>query len=168
MKRLVVVVLLSVSLLVVPAAAQTTNTAVVAGQSVGTVRIGGNISDAVAAFGVLYDRDDADKYHLYDWPLRPFFVIAEKEGGKIVLILIHLSDAYKTDKGSITAGTERASVEVAYGKEFAPDEDDRSLTMIYDPQGIAFDIAKSGVMSGRVARIIVFVPGQWKQITGGI
>jgi len=92
-------------------------------------------------------------------------VVAEKESGKVVLVLIQLSDSYKTDKGGLTAGSDRELVEAAYGKEYATDEGQRTITLIYDAQGIAFDLGKSGVLTGRVMSIIIFVPGQWKAIT---
>jgi hypothetical protein len=163
----VAVALLCVGLLSVPATADN-GAAIVAGQSAAGIRIGSSVDDAIAVLGKMYDKDDIDKYAIYDWPLKPFLVIAEKEASKVVLILVQLNDSYKTDKGDISAGSDQASVEAVYGKEFTPDEDSRSLTMIYDALGIAFDIGKSGVMSGRVSRIIIFVPGQWKQITGGL
>lgn len=168
MKRTVVLALVCVGLVSLSGTAQSGDSAIVAGQSAAGIRIGGAVTDAITALGNFYDRDEGEKYVIYDWPLRPFLVIAEKENSKVVLVLIQLSDTYKTDKGDITGGSDRTAVETSYGKEFVPDEDGRSLTMIYDVQGIAFDISKAGVMSGRVSRIIVFVPGQWKQITGGL
>ncbi len=164
MIRIVVVGLLSLALLAHPASAQN-GSHIIAGQAAGGVRVGGTVADAIGVLGSVYDRSDRDKFTVLDWPLKPFLLIAEKESTKIVLVLIQLSDAYKTDKGGVTAGTERSMVEEIYGKEFATDEDQRTFTLIYDPQGIAFDIGKSGVMSGKVMSIIIFAPGQWKTIT---
>jgi len=95
-------------------------------------------------------------------------VVTEKESGRIVLCVIVLSDVYRTDRGNITGGSERAAVEAAYGAGFTTEEDESSTTLVYDGQGIAFDIGKRGAMSGRVVQIVVFVPGQWKAITGGL
>ncbi len=164
MIRLVASVLVGVALFALPAAAQNGST-VVAGQSAAGVRVGAHINDALIVLGPVSDKTDREKYSVYDWPLKPFLVVAEKESGKVVLVLIQLSDAYKTDKGGLTGGSDRELVEAAYGKEYATDEDQRTTTLIYDAQGIAFDIGKSGVMMGRVMSIIVFVPGQWKAIT---
>jgi len=146
------------------------NTSIVAGQHVAGVRLGGSANDAISAFGNLYNQAESrsGKYTLYEWPLRPFVVIAEKESGRIVLCVIVLSDTYRTDRGNLAGGSERAAVEAAYGTEFTTEEDESSVTMIYDAQGIAFDIGKRGAMSGRVLQIVVFVPGQWKAITGGL
>jgi hypothetical protein len=159
--------LVVVALAGVPASAQTSSV-IVAGQSAGGIRVGGQVDEAIRLLGDLYDRSDRDKYSIYDWPLRPFLLIAEKDSGKIVFVLVQLSDAYRTDKGSLTGGSERAAVEAAYGSEFTADEDQRSITLIYDSLGIAFDIGKFGVMRGRVMAIMVFVPGQWKQIVEGL
>ncbi len=156
-----------VALAGVPAAAQTSS-AIVAGQSAGGIQVGGQVDEAVRLLGDLYDKADREKYSIYDWPLRPFLLIAEKDSGKVVFVLIQLSDAYRTDKGGLTGGSERAAVEAAYGSEFTTDEDSRSITLIYDSLGIAFDIGKFGVMRGRVMAIMVFVPGQWKQIVEGL
>ena len=170
MRRVLWAGMLTLALLATPVFAQTTSTAIVAGQHVGGIRVGGNATDAVSAFGSLYNRAESrsGKFALYEWPLRPFVVIAEKESGKIVLLVVVLNDTYRTDRGSVTGGTERATVESAYGREFTTEEDQTSITLIYDPQGIAFDIGKVGALSGRVVQIIVFVPGQWKAITDGL
>lgn len=154
------------ALLTGPVYAQGAGT-IVAGQQIGGVRIGGSVTDAVSVAGSLYNQVDSKsgKYTLYEWPLRPFIMIAEKESGRIVLVVVTLSDAYQTDKGSVTGGSERAAVEAAYGREFTAEEDETSTTMVYDPQGIAFDVGKRGAMSGRVTQIIVFTPGRWKAIT---
>ncbi|MDQ7843093.1 MAG: hypothetical protein QN141_01975 [Armatimonadota bacterium] len=162
-------VLVVLALLGEPAFAQA-NTTISAGVHVAGVRIGGVASEAIAAFGSLYNQADSrsGKYTLYEWPLRPFVVITEKESGRIVLCVIVLSDLYRTDKGNITGGSERAAVEAAYGREFTTEEDESSTTLVYDGQGIAFDIGKRGAMSGRVVQIVVFVPGQWKAITQGL
>ncbi len=159
--------LLVVALASVPAAAQV-SPVIVAGQVAGGIRVGGSVDDAVRLLGDLYDKTDREKYSIYDWPLRPFLLIAERETGKIVFVLVQLSDAYRTDKGDLTGGSERAAVEAAYGSEFTTDEDQRSVTLIYDSLGIAFDIGKFGVMRGRVMAIMVFVPGQWKAIVEGL
>jgi hypothetical protein len=142
--------------------------AVVAGQAAGGIRVGGDVNDAMGILGPVLNRSERDKYAVYDWPFNPFLVVAEKENGKVVLVLIQLSDLYKTDKGSLTGGSERALVETTYGKEFTTDENQRTQTMVYDAQGIAFDIGKSGVLSGKVMSIIVFVPNQWKAITASL
>ena len=162
--------LLLASLLAGHALAQPANTGIVAGQHIGGVRVGAPAADAVAAFGSIYNQVDSrsGKYTLYEWPLRPFVAVAEKESGRIVLLVVVLSDLYRTDKGGITGGSERAAVEAAYGAEFTTEEDQSSVTLVYDPQGIAFDIGKVGAMAGRVVQIIVFVPGQWKAITEGL
>lgn len=146
------------------------STSIVAGQQAAGVKVGGNVSEAFTSFGSLYNKADSrsGKYTLYEWPLRPFVVIAEKESGKVLLVVIVLSDNYRTDKGSVTGGTERATVESSYGKEFTTDEDQSSITLIYDAQGIAFDIGKVGVMAGRVTQIVIFPAGQWKSITEGL
>lgn len=162
--RLVAVVLLGLALFTLPAAAQNGST-VVAGESAGGVRLGALINDVLTVLGPVNDKADREKYSVYDWPLKPFLVIAEKESGKVVLVLIQLSDTFKTNKGGLTGGSDREMVEATYGKEYSTNEDQRTITLIYDAQGIAFDIGKNGVMMGRVMSIIVFVPGQWKSIT---
>ncbi len=156
-----------VTLLGLPAFAEN-GTVVVAGQAAGGIRVGGDVNDAMGILGPVLNRSERDKYAVYDWPFKPFLVVAEKENGKVVLVLIQLSDLYMTDKGNVTGGSDRALVEAAYGKEFATDDGQRTLTMVYDPLGIAFDIGKSGVLSGKVMSIIVFVPNQWKAITGSL
>ncbi len=161
------VALLGFALFTLPAAAQN-GTTVVAGQSAAGVRLGAHINDALTLLGPVNDKADREKYSVYDWPLKPFLVIAEKESGKVVLVLIQLNDTYKTDKGGLTGGSDREMVEATYGKEYTADEDQRTITLIYDAQGIAFDIGKNGVMMGRVMSIIVFVPGQWKAITDNL
>lgn len=168
MKKIVVFLVLLSVLLGNPTWAQT-NTAISAGQHIAGVRVGGNVSDAVATFGNLYNQADtrSGKHTVYDWPLRPFALLAEKESGRIVLIVVSFTDTYRTDRGGITGGAERTAVESAYGREFTTDEDQASVTLIYDGQGIAFEIGKVGVMSGRVIQIVVFTPGQWKAITEG-
>ena len=154
----------------IPAAGQTTNTTIVAGQSAGGVRVGGSVNDAIAVMGSLYEKGDtkSGKYTAYAWALRPVLLLSEKESGRIVLVVIANSDAYRTDRGSITGGTERQTVETAYGREFTTDEEGNSVTLIYDALGIAFDIDKGGVLQGRVSQITVFAPGQWKAILGGL
>jgi hypothetical protein len=164
--RGLVVAVVCIGLLGLPAAAES-GAAVVAGQSAGGISLGTDVNDAMGLLGSVVNRSEREKYTLYDWPFKPFLVIAEKESGKVVLVLIQLSEQYKTDKGGITGGTDKALVEDSYGKEFFTDEG-RTLTMIYDPLGIAFDIGKSGVLSGKVMSIIVFVPGQWKAITASL
>lgn len=151
------------TLLTLPAVAQTSD-GVVAGESAGGIRLGSDVNEAMGVLGPVVNKSERDKYALYDWPFKPFLVIADKENGKVVLVLIQLSERYRTDKGAITGGSDRKIVEDSYGKEFATDEG-RTLTMIYDPLGIAFDIGKSGVLEGKVMSIIVFVPGRWKEIT---
>lgn len=171
MGRSIGAILIGLVLLAVPAAAQTpANTTIVAGQQMAGVRIGGNINEAVSAFGTLYDREDSEngKYTIYDWPLRPFAVIAEKESGQIVLMLVAYSDAYRTDKGNITGGSERTAVEAAYGREFEAGDSESAVRLVYDPQGITFNFAKQGSMTGRVIVITIFVAGQWKAITDGL
>lgn len=160
------VAVLCVALLAAPAWAQVST--VVAGQAVAGIRIGGNVTDAISALGALFEKQDTDsgKYTIYDWPLRPLLVIAEKDSGRVVLVLIAFTDLYRTDRG-ITGGSERPAVESAYGREFASTESQSSIRLVYDSLGIAFDIAKAGVMSGRVVQIFVFMPGLWKQITEG-
>ncbi len=172
MTRIMWAAVLVLAVLTVPVWAQTSQTSsnIVAGQQVAGVRVGGNVNDALTALGSLYNRADSrsGKYSLYEWPLRPFVVIAEKESGRVVLVVVVLNDTYRTDKGSVTGGSERAAVEATYGKEFTTDEDQSSITLIYDTQGIAFDIGKVGVMAGRVTQIVVFTAGQWKAITEGL
>lgn len=171
MRRSVLAVLIGLTLFAVPAAAQApANTTIAAGQQMAGVRVGANISDAIGAFGTLYDQEDSNsgKYTIYDWPLRPFAVFAEKESGRIVLIIAAYSDVYRTDKGNITGGSERAAAEAAYGSEFEASDGQSVVRLIYDAQGITFNVAKQGAMSGRVVQIIVFLPGQWKAITDGL
>lgn len=171
MKRLTLAVLCLAMLLVVPAAAQTpADTSIVAGQRMAGVRLGANINEAIGIFGALYDREDSNsgKYSIYDWPLRPFAIIAEKESGRIVLIICAFTDTYRTDKGSITGGSERSAVEAAYGGEFQSDDGQAVVRLVYDTQGITFNVGKQGAMSGRVVQIIVYTPGQWKAITEGL
>ena len=146
-----------------PAAAQT-NTTIVAGQSVGTLRIGGNIADALRDLGQLVERTDSrdGKYTVFEWPLRPHLIVAEKQSGRIVMIRVELSDLYKTDKGAVTGGSERSAVETAYGRGYTAEDDPVGIGLIYDSLGIMFDIGKVGSMTGRVVGIAVFVPGSWK------
>lgn len=168
MRVLVSAILLGVVVLVAPATAQT-NTIIVAGQSIGGVRIGGNVNDAMGELGTIVDRVDSrsGKHTVYDWPLRPHLVIAEKDTGRIVLILVAFSDAYRTDKG-VTAGSERGAVESAYGREFTTEDDEGSVTLIYDSLGISFEVGKLRSLSGRVLAIIVYAPGTWKAVTEGL
>lgn len=156
--------ILTIMLLAVPASAQDGSN-IVPGQEVAGIRLGGPVNEAIAMLGDLVDKTERGSYVLYDWPLRPLLVIAEKSSGKIVLVLVQLTDAYRTEH-AITAGSDRQAVEKAYGKEFISDENQRSTTLVYDGLGIAFDIGKLGVMSDRVTSIFVFLPGQWKKITG--
>ena len=164
--RSVAVIVTCIALFGLPVAAQSGG-AVVAGQAAGGIRVGQGIQDAMGLLGSVVNQSEREKYVIYDWPFKPFLVVAEKDTGKVVLVLIQLSEQYRTDKGGITGGSDRTIVEDSYGKEFATDEG-RTLTMIYDPLGIAFDIGKSGVLSGKVMSIIVFVPGQWKAITASL
>jgi len=159
---------LGLSVIAAPVSAQT-NTTIVAGQSIGGIRIGANISTAMTELGTIVDQTDTrnGKYTVYDWPLRPHLVIAEKESGRIVLVLVALTEAYRTDKG-ITAGSERGAVESAYGREFTTENDDASVSLIYDGLGITFEVGKLRSMSGRVIAIIVYGPGTWKQTTEGL
>src|SRR3989442_7160469 len=99
--------------------------------------------------GSVVNQSDREKYTLYDWPFKPFLVIAEKDTGKVVLVLIQLSEQYKTDKGGITGGSDRTIVEGSYGKEVATDEG-RTLTMIYDSFGPSVDIWESCGLSRQV------------------
>ncbi len=153
-------------LLAAPAGAQI-GASIIPGQAVGPIKIGGQVSEAVTMLGDLVDKTERGSYVLYDWPLKPLLVIAEKDSGKIVLVLIQLSDTYLTEH-AITGGSDRVAVEKTYGKEFTTDENQRSTTLVYDGLGIAFDIGKLGVMSERVTSIFVFLPGQWKKITGDL
>lgn len=156
-------------LLLATAGAQTA-TAIVAGQSVGTIRIGGNVDDAIAALGSLFDQEDtaSGKFTEYDWPLRPFLIYVEKESGRIAMIIVQLSDIYRTDKGSIAAGSERQTVEAAYGSQGAIEDNPALTRIVYDSSGIGFVLAKRGVMNGRVVIVAVFAPGQWKATTEGL
>lgn len=168
MRTVLLAVLAAVAVFAAPGSAQT-NTTIIAGQSIGGIRIGANVNDAMAELGTLVDRTDArsGKYTIYDWPLRPHLVIAEKESGRVVLVLVALTELYRTDKG-ITAGSERAAVESAYGREFTTEDDEGSVSLIYDPQGITFEVGKVRSMSGRVLSIIVYAPGTWKTVTEGL
>ena len=156
-------------LLLAAAAGGQTGTTIVAGQSVAGVRIGSDVREAISALGNLFDREDSasGKFTLYDWPLKPVLVIAEKESGRVVLISISFSDQFRTDKG-ISGGSERQAVEAAYGREFETSEGQAMTRIIYDAQGIAFFVGRSGIMNGRVLQILVFTPGQWKSITEGL
>jgi hypothetical protein len=151
-----------------PVAGQTSG--IIAGQSAAGARIGGSVEEAVSALGTFYEKADtkSGKYTAYAWSLRPVLALTEKESGKIVFIIVVNSDSYTTDRGSITGGTERTSVESNYGREFTTDEEGSTVTLIYDALGIAFDIDKSGPLQGRVSQISVFPPGQWKAIIGGL
>src|SRR5574341_1089301 len=113
--RLVAWVLLGVALFALPAAAQNGST-VVAGQAAAGVKVGAHINDALIVLGPVNDKTDRAKYSVYDWPLKPFLVVAEKESGKVVLVLIQLRDAYKTYKGGLTGGSDRQRVEAAYAE----------------------------------------------------
>lgn len=167
--RRVVGIVVAVILVVTASAWAQTNTAIIAGQSLAGVRIGGSANDAISLWGTLYDRSDSDsgKYALYDWPLRPFTVVADKESGRIVLIGVALTDTYRTDRGGITGGAERQVVETAYGSGATVTEGQASTLLVYDSMGIAFFLGKTGVLNGRVFQIVVFTPGQWKAITEG-
>lgn len=167
-KRVALMAIVCLLLLAGSASAQT-NPAIIAGQSVAGIRIGSTVNDAISTLGGLFDRGDSrsGRYSIYDWPLRPLVVLAEKDSGRVVLIAVSFTDAYRTDRG-ITGGTERQAVEAAYGREFTTDEDQSSTTLLYDALGIAFDIGKQGAMNGRVVRIFVFPAGQWKDITDGL
>jgi hypothetical protein len=153
-----------------PVAGQTSGSAIVAGQSAAGVRIGGSVDEALSTLGSFYEKADtkSGKYTAYAWALRPVLLLTDKESGKIVFIIIVNTDSYRTDRGGITGGTERATVESTYGREFTTDEEGSSVTLIYDALGIAFDIDKAGVLQGRVSQISVFTPGQWKAIIGGL
>jgi len=163
------VVIILAFVVVLPVAGQTPG-AIVAGQSAAGVRIGGIVDDAVSALGSFYEKADtkSGKYTAYAWALRPVLLLSDKESSKIVLIIIVNTDSYRTDRGGITGGTERATVESAYGREFTTDEEGASVTLIYDALGIAFDIDKAGPLQGRVSQISVFTPGQWKTIIGSL
>ncbi len=169
MLKLLAYTTLAIALLAGPLSAQTPMTMptadnIVPGQGVGGIRLGGTVTDALTVLGELVDKSERGSYVIYDWPLRPLLLIAEKESGRVVLVLIQLSDAYRTEH-AITAGSDRSAVEKAYGKGSFSDENQRSTTIIYDELGIAFDIGKLGVMQDRVTSIFVFMPGQWKKIT---
>lgn len=164
--RTLVIALVAGLVLAAPVAGQSSGTAIVAGQSAAGARIGGSVDEAAAALGSLYQKADtkSGKYTAYAWALRPVLALVDKESGKIVFVIVVNTDSYHTDRGGITGGTERAAVESAYGREFTTDEEGSSVTLIYDAQGIAFDIDKEGPLAGRVSQISVFVPGQWKTI----
>jgi hypothetical protein len=168
-KGFILVILLAL-VLAGPVAGQTAGATIVAGQSAAGVRIGGTVDEAVSALGTFYEKADtkSGKYTAHAWALRPVLLLADKESGKIVFIIVVNTDSYRTDKGSITGGSERAAVESAYGREFTTDEEGGSVTIIYDPMGIAFDIDKAGVLQGRVSQISIFTPGQWKTIIGNL
>ena len=153
-----------------PAAGQTSGAVIVAGQSAAGLRIGGSIDEAVSVLGSFYEKADtrSGKYTAHAWALRPVLALTDKESGKIVFILVVNTDAYRTDRGGITGGTERTAVEATYGSDFTTDEEGSSVTLIYDALGIAFDIDKSGPLQGRVSQISVFTPGQWKMIIEGL
>ncbi|MDR7435525.1 MAG: hypothetical protein QN189_10410 [Armatimonadota bacterium] len=148
-----------------PAVAQVSST-IVAGQSVGSLRIGAPISEAISLLGDLYEKEDSQsgKFTSYDWPLTPFFVVAEKESGRIVLISVWRTSAYRTDRG-ITGGSRRDEVTRAYGNEFQTEEGENLTGLIFDRLGIAFFLGKRGVLTDRVVEIVVFAPGRWKEIT---
>ena len=169
MKAVLIIVVLAL-VIAVPVAGQTPGVTIVAGQSAAGVRIGGNLNEAVSTLGSFYEKADtkSGKYTAHAWALRPVLLLTDKESRKIVLIIIVNTDSYRTDRGSITGGTERATVESAYGREFTTDEEGSSVTLIYDAMGIAFDIDKGGVLQGRVSQISVFTPGQWKTIIGSL
>lgn len=167
MGRILIIATTLVALVLASANAQT-NTAIVAGQSIGGVRIGGNINDAIGALGNLFDREEgtSGKYVFYDWPLKPFLIIAEKESGRVVLVAVAFTDGFRTEKG-VAGGSERQAVVTAYGSEFEAIENQSHTRLVYNPQGIAFFVAKNGIMSGRVYQIVVFIPGLWKEVTEG-
>ena len=152
-----------------PVAGQTSGR-IIAGQAAAGARIGGSVDEAVSSLGTFYEKADtkSGKYTAYAWALRPVLALTDKESGKIVFIIVVNTDSYSTDRGSVTGGTERASVESNYGREFTTDEEGSTVTLIYDALGIAFDIDKSGPLQGRVSQISVFAPGQWKSIIGGL
>lgn len=151
-------------------AGQTSGSTIVAGQSAAGIRIGGTVDDAAAALGTFYEKADtkSGKFTAYAWALRPVLALTDKESGKIVFVIVVNTDTYRTDRGSLTGGSERAAVEAAYGREFTTDEEGASVTLIYNALGIAFDVDKAGVLQGRVSQISVFVPGQWKAIVDGL
>ena len=169
MKAVLFTVLLAL-VVAVPVTGQTPAATIVAGQSAAGVRVGGNVNDAVSSLGSFYEKADtkSGKYTAYAWALRPVLLLSDKESGKIVLIVIVNTDAYRTDRGGITGGTERTTVESTYGREFTTDEEGSSVTLIYDALGIAFDVDKAGALQGRVSQISVFTPGQWKAIIGSL
>ena len=169
MKAALIIVMLAL-VMAVPVAGQTTGAAIVAGQSAAGVRIGGTVDDAVSALGGFYEKADtkSGKYTAHAWALRPVLLLADKESSKVVFIIVVNTDSYRTDRGGITGGTERATVESAYGRDFTTDEEGGSVTLIYDALGIAFDIDKAGALQGRVSQISVFTPGQWKTIIGSL
>jgi len=167
MRRTLIIATTLMALSLATASAQT-SAAIVAGQSIGGVRIGGNVNEAIGSLGSLFDREDSTsgKYVFYDWPLKPFLIIAEKESGRVVLVAVAFTDGYRTDKG-IAGGSERQAVVTAYGGEFEAIENQSHTRLVYNPQGIAFFVAKTGVMGGKVYQIVVFLPGQWKEVTEG-
>lgn len=169
MRALVVGIILALAV-AGPVAGQTAGTTIVAGQAAAGARIGGSVEEAASALGTFYEKADtkSGKYTAYAWALRPVLALTDKESGKIVFIIVVNTDSYRTDRGSITGGTERASVESAYGREFTTDEEGSSVTLIYDALGIAFDIDKAGPLQGRVSQISVFTPGRWKAIIDGL
>lgn len=142
------------------------STTIVAGQSVGALRIGAPISEAISLLGDLYEQEDSEsgKFTSYDWPLTPFFLIAEKESGRIVLISVWRTNAYRTDRG-IAGGSRRDEVTRAYGNEFQTEEGENLTGLVFDRMGIAFFLGKRGVLTDRVVEIVVFAPGRWKEIT---
>ena len=168
MRTVLLAALLGALISAIPASAQTSTT-IVPGQSVGGIRVGANVSDALRELGSLVDRTDSrdGKYTVYEWPLRPHIIVAERPSGRIVMVRVELSDLYKTDKG-ITAGNQRSAVEGAYGRGYTTEEDAVAIVLIYDSLGITFDIGKVFSMTGRVVGIAVYVPGSWKQINGSL
>ncbi|MBI2972341.1 MAG: hypothetical protein HYY39_00920, partial [Armatimonadetes bacterium] len=56
--RQIAVLTSAVVLLLLATAGGQTNTTIVAGQSVAGIRIGGNVNDAIAALGSMFDRED--------------------------------------------------------------------------------------------------------------
>src|SRR5436309_14303926 len=94
------VALVGVALLGLPAAAQTGSN-IVAGQSTGGLRIGTSVSDVIASLGSLYESEDSEsgKYTLYDWPIKRFAVVVERESGRVVLVLAGLTDRFRSEKG---------------------------------------------------------------------
>ena len=169
MKAVFLIVMLAL-VVAVPVAGQAPGTTIVAGQAAAGIRLGGNVTDAVSALGSFYEKADtkSGKYTAYAWALRPVLLLSDKESGRIVLIIVVNTDSYRTDRGGITGGAERATVESAYGREFTTDEEGSSVTLIYDALGIAFDIDRAGALQGRVSQISVFTPGQWKTIIGSL